>query len=35
MDQGLDANLQHWQDRLDNSQWVVGSLTSLLDCIPT
>ena len=26
MDQDLDPNLQHWQDRLDNFQWVVGSL---------
>ncbi len=31
----LDPNLQHWQDRADNFQWVVGSLVSLLDSIPT
>ena len=26
MDPDLDPNLQHWQDRLDSYQWVVGSL---------
>ena len=26
MDPDLDPNLQHWQDRSDNFQWVVGSL---------
>ena len=31
MDPDLDPNLQHWQDRLDNFQWVVGSLVALLD----
>ena len=35
MDQDLDPNLQHWQDRLDNFQWVVGSFSALLDSIPT
>ena len=35
MDPDLDPNLQHWQDRLDNFQWVVGSLVSVLDSIPT
>lgn len=35
MDQGLDPNLQHWQDRLNSFQWVVGSLTSVLDSMPT
>ena len=35
MDPDLDPNLQHWQDRLDNFQWVVGSLTALLDSMPT
>ncbi|BBX15334.1 hypothetical protein MDUV_01940 [Mycolicibacterium duvalii] len=35
MDPDLDPNLQHWQDRLDSYQWVVGSLVSLLDSIPT
>ena len=35
MDPDLDPNLQHWQDRLDNFQWVVGSLVSLLESIPT
>ena len=28
MDPDLDPNLQHWQDRFDNFQWVVGSLVS-------
>jgi hypothetical protein len=35
MDQDLDPNLQHWQDRLDSYHWVVGSFVSLLDSIPT
>jgi hypothetical protein len=35
MDPDLDPNLQHWQDRLDNLQWVEGSLVALLDSIPT
>ncbi|HEX5143772.1 MAG TPA: hypothetical protein VFW21_07870 [Mycobacterium sp.] len=35
MDPDLDPNLQHWQDRADNFQWVVGSLVGLLDSIPT
>ena len=35
MDPDLDPNLQHWQDRMDNFQWVVGSLVSLLDSVPT
>jgi len=35
MDQDLDPNLQHWQDRFDSYQWVVGSLVSVLDSIPT
>lgn len=35
MDPGLDPNQQHRQDRLDNFQWVVGSLVGLLDSIPT
>jgi hypothetical protein len=35
MDPDLDPNLQHQQDRLDNFQWVVGSLVSLLDSMPT
>lgn len=32
MDPDLDPNLQH---RLDSFQWVVGSLVSVLDSIPT
>jgi hypothetical protein len=35
MDPDLDPNLQHWQDRLDNFQWVIGSMVALLDSIPT
>jgi hypothetical protein len=35
MDPDLDPNLQHWQDRLDSYQWVVGSLVGMLDSIPT
>ena len=35
MDPDLDPNLQHWQDRLDNFQWVIGSLVGVLDSIPT
>ncbi len=26
MDPDLDPNLQHWQDRLDSLQWVIGSI---------
>jgi hypothetical protein len=35
MDPDLDPNLQHWQDRLDNFQWVIGSLAGVIDSIPT
>ncbi len=35
MDQDMDPNLQHWQDRLDNFRWVVGSVVSVLDIIRT
>lgn len=35
MDPDLDPNLQHWQDRFDSLQWVIGSLTGMLDSIPT
>lgn len=35
MDPDMDPNLQHWQDRADNFQWVLGSLVALLDSIPT
>jgi hypothetical protein len=35
MDPDLDPNLQHWQDRFDNLQWVLGSMVALLDSIPT
>lgn len=35
MDPDLDPNLQRWQDRFDNLQWVEGSLVALLDSIPT
>ncbi len=26
MDPDLDPNMQHWQDRLDSLQWVIGSI---------
>ena len=35
MDPDLDPNLQHWQDRLDNFQWVIGSIAACIDSIPT
>ena len=35
VDPDLDPNLQHWQDRFDSLQWVIGSLSGLLDSIPT
>jgi len=35
MDSDLDPNLQHWQNRWDSYEWVVGSMVSLLDSIPT
>jgi hypothetical protein len=31
----LDPNLQHWQDRLDSLQWVIGSILSNIDSVPT
>lgn len=35
MDPDLDYNQQHWQDRLDNFQWVLMSTVSQLDSVPT
>jgi len=35
MDPDLDYNQQHWQDRLDNFQWVIMSIASQLDSVPT
>lgn len=35
MDPDLDPNLQHWQDRLDGFQWVLGSILSNIDSVPT
>jgi hypothetical protein len=35
MDPDLDQNQQHWQDRLDNFQWVLMSVVSQLDSVPT
>jgi hypothetical protein len=35
MDQDMDPNIQRWQDRADNFQWVLGSLAALLDSVPT
>jgi hypothetical protein len=34
MDPDLDQNQQHWQDRLDNFQWVLMSIASQLDSVP-
>jgi hypothetical protein len=34
MDPDLDYNQQHWQDRLDNFQWVLMSIVSQLDSVP-
>ncbi len=34
-DPDLPPNIQTWQNRADNFQWVVGSLQALLDSIPT
>lgn len=34
MDPDLDPNLQHWQDRLDSLQWVIGSILQI-DSVPT
>jgi len=27
--------MQHWQDRLDSFQWVIGSILSQVDSVPT
>ena len=35
MDPDLDQNQQHWQDRLDNFQWVIMSIAGQLDSVPT
>jgi hypothetical protein len=35
MDPDLDQNQQHWQDRIDNFQWVIMSIASQLDSVPT
>jgi hypothetical protein len=35
MDPDLDPNLQHWQERLDSLQWVIGSIYSQFDSVPT
>jgi hypothetical protein len=31
----LHYNQQHWQDRSDSFQWVIGSLVAQLDSVPT
>jgi hypothetical protein len=31
----MDPGMQHWQDRLDNFQWVITSIRSQIDSIPT
>jgi hypothetical protein len=35
MDPDMDPNMQHWQDRLDNFQWVIASTWSQCDSMPT
>ena len=35
MDPDLDQNEQHWQDRLGSFQWVLMSIASQLDSVPT
>lgn len=35
MDPDLDQNEQHWQDRRDSFQWVLMSIVSQLDSVPT
>ena len=35
MDPDMDPNMQHWQDRLDSFQWVLGSILSQIDSIPS
>lgn len=35
MDPDLDQNEQHWQDRLDSFQWVLVSIASQLDSVPS
>ena len=35
MDPDMDPNMQHWQHRLDNFQWVIASIYSQIDSIPT
>ena len=31
----MDPNLQHRQDRFDSLQWVIGSILSNIDSVPT
>ena len=35
MDPDLDPNPQHWQDPHDRLQWVIGSILSNVDSVPT
>jgi hypothetical protein len=35
MDPDLDQHEQHWQDRLDSFQWVLTSIASQLDSVPS
>ena len=35
MDPDMEPKMQHWQDRLDNFQWVIASIRSQFDSMPT
>jgi hypothetical protein len=35
MNPDLDPNQLHWQDQLDSPQWVIGSILSNVDSVPT
>ncbi len=35
MDPDMDPDMQHWQVRLDNFQWVIASPAAQLDSVPT
>lgn len=35
MDPAMDLYMQHWQDRHHNFQWVIASIYSQIDSIPS